>query len=275
MASGALKPVGALPPARTGLWQLLGAALGLKQVTEGCAAILEGVEASLPFVASVQMHKYYSEQKGEQNQVTCIPCVSPEKQGFFFLAVKWRREHGETMSMISASVLPWLGFCLVLRPGRCQDLLLVTAQAPCGIQPQRRGSSTRAGEPDPVSIRPQMARERRGDPSKPSNSLFSQFDIPARAGAGGSGEQRALTGSSQLSSKKLQFCKQSSAAPLGLAGKGLGPPHPIHRRTCRSREKSISVSTSTSERNGSAGRKGTGRQRHCWAPAAAASQGHS
>lgn len=151
----------------------------------------------------------------------------------------------------------------------------MTAQAPCGIQPQRRGSSTRAGEPDPVSIRPQMARERRGNASKPSNSLFSQFDIPARAGAGGSGEQRALTGSSQLSSKKLQFCKQSSAAPLGLAGKGLGPPHPIHRRTCRSREKSISVSTSTSERNGSAGRKGTERQSHCWAPAAAASRGHS
>lgn len=172
-----------------------------------------------------------------------------------------------------SAALAW--FCLVFRPGRCQDLLLVTAQAPCGIQPPHRGSSTRAGEPDPVSIRPQMARERRGDPSKPSNSLFSQFDIPARAGAGGSGEQRALTGSSQLSSKKLQFCKQSSAAPLGLAGKGLGPPHPIHRRTCRSREKSISVSTSTSERNGSAGRKGTGRQRHCWAPAAAASQGHS
>lgn len=102
--------MGALPPARTGLWQLLGAALGLKQVTEGCSAILEGVEASLPFVASVQMHRYYSEQKGEQNQVTRIPCVSPEKQGFFFLAMKWRREHGETMSMISASVLPWLGF---------------------------------------------------------------------------------------------------------------------------------------------------------------------
>lgn len=122
--------------------------------------------------------------------------------------------------------MPQFRLGLVLRPGRCQDLLLVTAQAPGRIRPQRRGSSTRAGEPDPVSIRPQMAGERRGNPSKPSNSLFSQFDIPARAGAGGSGEQQALTGSSQLSSKKLQFCKQSSAAPLGPAGKGPGPPTP-------------------------------------------------
>lgn len=106
----------------------------------------------------------------------------------------------------------------------------------------------------------------------------------------GPGGRRAALGRDELLPAAASFrprsCNSANkgvSAPSVPAGKGPGPhtsshvlatTPPICHRTCRSREKSISVTTSSSERKGSAegwGRRGSVTK---GLPAAAASRGH-
>lgn len=170
----------------------------------------------------------------------------PREMGIF-LARNQEREHGKTslISEIQAWVLLLLGFT----PGNPGICSWGCCRYPAGPSLDSRGSSAHPGEPEP--IHPGVC----GNPSPPNCSLSSSSDFSGRARWRKDGSRRALTGSSQLSSKKLQFCKQRSV------GEGPGP-HVgspmlvttplIHHFTCRSREKSMSVSSSSGERKGSA-----------------------
>lgn len=97
------------------------------------------------------------------------------------------------------------------------------------------------------------------------------------------GRDELLPAAASFRPRSCNSANKGPSAPSDPARKGLGPragsrvpatTPPIRHRTCRSREKSISVTTSSSERKGSA--EGRGRRGSVTAglPAATASRGH-
>lgn len=143
-------------------------------------------------------------------------------------------------------------------PRAMLDLRLVTAQAPSTLQPRHGCIPPTADGWSRAAIPP--------TPTIPCFPHLTSQQGPERA---------ALTGSIQLSSKKLQFCEQSSAVPLVLVRRGLCPPTPPFIPAPAGPGRNPPPSAPAPGRGTALqGEKGQ-RQHYCWVPAAVVSYRYS
>lgn len=157
-----------------------------------------------------------------KNQLTHSLC-QPREMGIF-----WQEIGERSMGKLHLyqQFRPGYYSSLVFTPRNAGICYWWQCRHPAGSNLGGRGSSAHAGEPEPIHPWLQPGRDLRGNPSPPNHSLSSSFDFSARATRqkDGSAERQALTGSSQLSSKKLQFCKQRSFSAISPGEEGAAAP---------------------------------------------------
>lgn len=218
--------------------------------------------------------------KSETNR--CVICVSPGKWGFF-----WQEIRGGSRGT--------LDLCQQFRPGYCSCLVLLP-----GMPGSAAGASA-GTQQDPASVAevglvvlgnlsqvtPGCGRAERCVAIPPHQILPQLPRLTSQRGPGGGrmalGRDELLPAAASFRPRSCNSANKGASAPSVPARKG--PGHcagshmpattlPICHCTCRSREKSISVTTSSSERKGSAEGRGWRGSITARFPAATASRGH-
>lgn len=205
------------------------------------------------------MHRYFTEQNQERNQLTRNPC-QPREMGIF-----WQETREGSMGKLHLCqrFRPGYYSCLVLLPG-------TLGSAPGGSAGARQDPTSGAEAALLVLVNLSQVTPRCGRAEScvaiPPHQIIPY--LPHLTFQGGPGGGRTAPGTGELLPAAASFRPRScnsankgASAPSVPARKGTGPrtgSHvpattlPICHRTCRSREKSISATTSSSERKGSA-----------------------